>query len=98
MQPGASVAEANAFVHQGAIADAGPIVLEAHAEPIAFTTRGHDDRRAAIVAPTVLDRVLEEGLQEKHGNARVENDRVHAEPDGQLITKAAALDLEVVVQ
>jgi hypothetical protein len=45
----------------------------------------------------VLDRVLEQRLQEKHRHACVKHRGVDVDPDQQLIPKPAALDFEVVV-
>src|SRR5262245_57393247 len=92
----ARACEPEAFLVAGAQSTA--VVLDVATEHIAFATHRDRDRALPEIAEAVPEGVLDEGLQEEVGHARIARLRVDVDRDAQPVAEAQAHDLDVALQ
>jgi hypothetical protein len=98
LQPRATISESDAFAYGSHAWHAWSIVLDTDDELISLSARRQPNRGMAIVGFPVLDRVLQQRLQEEHGHSRAQRARLHVDIDDQLVSETHALNVEIVVE
>jgi len=73
------------------------VINDANAQHAGVATRSQFDSRRAPIHRSMLDRVFQHGLKEKHGDLGAECIAVDLQSHDELATKATLLDVEVVV-
>ncbi len=101
LQPRAGRRHADALLQrrQRVLRQPHPVVADFHAQLVALAPgRDVDVPGPALLGHAVLDRVLDERLQDEVGHERVERLGLHVEAHDQAIGEARLLDLEVLRQ
>src|SRR6185295_7566180 len=76
--------------------DAGSVVAHAQSQLIAGSSRGNLDRAGAgVTADSVMQRVLDQGLQNEERHERALGSVVDVDGDGEAVAKACPRDVEI---
>jgi hypothetical protein len=99
LEPRAGVAQADAFLQSRVFGQATAIVLHVQFKLVLAARRPQNDLTPSRMrGDPMLDRVLDERLQEKIGYVRSEGFRFNLAADGEALTEARLLDFQVAIK
>src|SRR6185437_2919847 len=97
-QPRSAVSKSDAFTYRTHTCDARSSVFDTDDQLISLSVRGQANGGMAIVGFPVLDRVLQQRLQEEYRHPRASRTWLHVDIDDQMVSETHALDVEIIVE
>src|SRR5256885_7116183 len=99
LEPGSRIAQPHTLPRPTLRAAWSPaVVFQNQAQHPARAARCERDETAAIIGYAVFERVLDQRLEQEHGDSDVQDRGIDVEPNLELVPKAHSLDVEIVLE
>src|SRR6266699_1094268 len=99
LDPGSRIAQPHTLPRSPLRATWPPaVVFQNQAQHPACAARSERDEAAAIIGYAVLERVLDQRLEQEDGDSYVQDRGIDVEPDLELVPKAHPLDVQIVLE